>query len=202
MATGDYCDLGELKRSLWADNVVPDNLNDPELERVISAASRGIDAYTGTRFYTTEDDETRYFTPKYTNRLWVAALISLTSLSTDDSGNRSYGTTWTVDVDYELYPWNASLDGLPYSWICTILTGSYHFPRANKSTKLVGKFGWSSETPALVKEACVIQSIRWVNRPNAPFGVVGPQGLGQVSTIPVTDPDIQSMLASFRINIT
>ena len=204
MATGDYCTAEEAKRRIWPDNVTPDTLNDTELANTISAASRGIDEYCGTRFYSTSSDENRYFTPEHSDRLWTGPLISVTTLYTDEDGDRTYEVTWAA-TDFELYPWNAALDTVnpsAYTEIRTTPIGRYGFPRAPRSTMVTGKFGWSASTPALVKEACILQVIKWHLRPRAPFGVLGPVEGGGGITIPVIDPDIKMMLTRFKVNFT
>lgn len=200
MATGDYTTSAKVKALLWPDGSTPDSTNDTQIASLIAAASRAIDHHCGTRFYSTATDETRYYTPDRSDRLRVGPLISVTSVASDVDGDRTYETAWAA-TDWELYPYNAALDGLPYTEIRATPLGSYGFPAGgSKSVKVVGKFGWAAATPSLIEEACNLLCVRWFNRPNAPFGSLGPGAFGGVSALPVDDPDVVKMLAAYRCN--
>lgn len=203
--TVEYCTLGELKVRLWPENTTPDTVNDPVLTSVIKAASREIENYTGRRFYTTAADETRYYTTECTDVCYTDDIQSITTLKTDDDGDRTYETTWTVITHYDLCPLNAALDGLPYTWIEIAPLGSYSFPTQRKAIQIVGKFGYCAATkagdttiPYPVREACLLSCLRMFKRKDAPFGVLGPTELGQISVIPGLDPDVKRILDQYR----
>lgn len=202
--TVEYCTLGELKTRLWPDDTNPDTVNDPVLTSVIKAASREIENYCGRRFYTTSADETRTYTTEDEQALWTDDIQSITTLKTDEDGDRTYEVTWAT-TDYDLLPENAADDGLPYTWIEITPLGNYVFPTHRKGVEIVGKFGYSAATkssdttiPAGVREACLLQCVRLFRRKDAPFGVLGPTELGQVSVIPGLDPDVRRILDQYR----
>src|SRR5262245_54770781 len=78
-----------------------------EMRRAVISASRAVDEVTQTRFWTTTSDEIRYYTPLHWNKLHPHEINSLTELATDDSGGTTFGTVWTANTDYVLYPLNA-----------------------------------------------------------------------------------------------
>lgn len=198
MATGDYCSLDEVKERLWPDGATQDSLNDSELANTITAASRAIDEYTGTRFYSTAADETRYYSAEDQSVLWPNDdILTITTLTTDDDGTRTYGTTWAT-TDYDALPLNYSLTARPIRWLEVTPNGNYYFPLEKKAIKIVGKFGYATAAPALVKEAAILLVIRWHKRPDSPFGVAGVNAFGTLQTIPADDPDMQKMLNPFR----
>jgi hypothetical protein len=197
MATGDYCTLAELKSRIWPDGQTPDNTNDIMLQSMITGVSRVIDDMCGRRFWTTTADETRYFSAQDGEYLFPDIdIISVTTLATDLDGDRVYETTWDTE-DYDLLPENASLDSIPYSHIQVSPLGEDAFPIGTKSVKIIGKFGWSS-TPAAVREACIIQTMRIYKRRDAPFGMVSNPVGGDVRMLEKLDPDVQVMLYPYR----
>ena len=106
-------------------------------------------------------------------------LISLTSLQTDEGGDRTYEYTWAA-TDYDLLPDNAALTLEPYTVICTTPEGNYSFPVGiRKGVKIVGGWGYATLVPAQVREACLIQAARVFKRKDAPFGVTGNVGPGR-----------------------
>jgi len=202
MATGDYITLAELKKRIWPDDEVPDDVNDTQLESVITATSFLINRLTGRRFYTTAADETRYYTADNSQALYLPDDIqSITTLQTDDDGDGTYEDTWTADVDYRLCPDTAATDGLPYTWIEVGPDGEEAFPVGiRRGVKIVGKFGYSSSTtvagtPAIVRECCALQCQRLFERRNSPYGMIGNPVTGMFSSITELDPDIKFMLA-------
>lgn len=191
--TNGYCTLTELKKRTGHD--LGDAGEDAILESVINAVSRLIDRYTGRRFYTTATDETRYYTAKERDYLSPGDdIISITTLYTDNDGDRVYEYTWAA-TDYDLYPANAALDGKPYTWLELAPNGDYVFPATPRGVKIVGKFGYAATTPPDVKEACLLQCHRLFKRKDAPFGVLGSDALGQVVVINRLDPDVQELLS-------
>lgn len=189
-----YCTAEELKARLWPYGVEPDDYDNAVFDQVITAVSRWIDGFCGRRFYTTAADETRYFTAEWKDRLEVGDLVSVSSLLTDEDGDRTYEVTW-ASTDFDLTPFNAALDGIPYQAIETTPKGRYCFPvGVRKGVKVVGKFGFAS-APAEVKEACLLMSERIYKRKDAPFGVAGAPEVGEVRLLRELDVDVKQLLS-------
>lgn len=150
--TNGYCTLAEIKerRKITSTNAG----DDTQIEDMVEAASRYIDDYTSRRFHSTTADETRTFNALARERCYPGDLLSITTLKTDDDGDRTYENTWAV-TDYDLMPTNAALDGLPYTIIQVSPDGDYSFPRHTKAIQIVGKFGYSTTAPASIKAACI-----------------------------------------------
>lgn len=191
--TNGYATLADLKAALSIDT--SDTHDDARMEAVIQGVSRAIDKYCRRRFFTTANDETRYFTPLTPWSCWTDDIISITTLATDDGGNRSYSTTW-ASTDYEKLPINAALNGEPYTGITATPNGSKRFyPHIPNGVKIIGKFGYAASAPDVVREACIIQSMRIFKRKDAPFGIAGAAGMGQLMVVPEIDPDVKGFLA-------
>jgi hypothetical protein len=199
MAIGDYCTIDELKARLWPTGTTPDTDEDTMLQSVITSVSRWIDNYTGTRFYTTAADETRYLTAQDCETLFTPDIVSITTLATDNAGARTYGESWTVNTDFEVMPYNYALDGTPIRMIERTPLGAFSFHTEKKAVKIVGKFGYctAANQPVPVKVACLIQCERIFKRKDAPFGlVVNP--FGTMNVITELDPDVKQLLDMYR----
>ena len=199
MATGDYCTLPELKADLWPPGSTPDSTDDVTLENIITSVSRWIDAYTSRRFYTTAADETRYYTAPAGGVLFTDDILSITTLKTDEDGDRTYEITWAT-TDYDLLPLNASLESQPYSWIEVTPNGAYSFPTSRKGVQIVGKFGYcaTASLPQAIQRACLLQCLRIFKRKDAPFGVISNPFGGDMRVLKDLDPDVQALLDPYR----
>lgn len=189
--TNSYATLAEMKAELR----ITDALDDSIIEQCVETASRLIDETCGRVFYQ-ETTTTRYYTAECSELLFVDDLVSITTLATDDTGDRSYGTTWAT-TDYDLEPYNAALRGQPYTRIQVPSLGARWFPTVRRGVKVVGTFGWPA-VPPLAKRACRLQAARFFKRKDAIFGVVGSAEMGQMMVIPKLDPDVALMLEKLQ----
>lgn len=182
-----YCSLDEAKSELRIPNGTTDE--DARLERKIERASRAIDAWTGRRFYAAT--ETRVFSARSGYSLLVPDmdLLAVTSLKTDDDGDRVYETTWAT-TDYWLGPENAAVMGQPY-WQIDVDRdyGRYTFPTSvRQGIQIAGSFGYSATVPVIVREACLIvtvQGFRARDERNEPDGTAG---------LPMLSMDVKALL--------
>lgn len=134
---GTYCDLTKLKAAL----IITDTADDALLLRALEAASRWIEGEVDRYFYTVT--ETRYYTAKRGSYLIVDDLLSVTTLKTDDDGDRTYENTWAA-TDYDLEPYQ----GFPKTKISITPTGDYTFPTVTKGIEIAGIWGYGSGTTA------------------------------------------------------
>ena len=153
--TNGYATLNEFQEWIRAEGL--DAPDDIVMENLINATSRGIDRACWRRFYATT--ETRYYTAERSDFLQVDDLLDISGVSgtvkTDNDGDRTYENTWAT-TDYDLMPFNASLDGEPYTALQITPNGDYSFPTISKGVELKAFFGYSSTTPAGINEACLI----------------------------------------------
>ena len=195
--SNEYSTLAEVKARLG----ITDATDDAILNAVLEGVSRWIDALCGRRFYGVT--QTRHYSPEFPNLLFIDDLTSVTTLKTDEDGDRVYERTWAT-TDFDLLPFNAALESQvqPFTRIETTPKGLYTFPVGlRKSVEITGIFGFvsgaSSTAPPMVKEACLLQSERVFKRKDAIFGVIGSAELGQLMVIPRLDPDVRLMLQPF-----
>lgn len=116
--------------------------DDPMIDMAIETASRLIDDWLG--FHVFPGVETRYYTPRDTERLsFDRPLLDVTALRTDSSGDSSFGTTWATN-QYHLTPYNATAENPPQPyWGLEVRTSSTNrLPRGTpRSVELVGTWG-------------------------------------------------------------
>ncbi len=132
--TNGYCNLADLKARYFTGTPTTDAARDVLIENAIEAASRQIDAWTGQQFYPMM--ATKVFTARDDDRLRIVPLLSVTTLKTDEDGDRTYETTWDT-TDYDLLPYNAP----PYQWIEIAPNGLHVFPLVRKGVQIVGTWG-------------------------------------------------------------
>jgi len=199
-----YCSLAELKDWL-TPSIGADTSGDDRMSIAINAASRAIDDHCGRVFFNTATSggDTRYATASDASMLLERDLgidiLSLTSLSTDEDGDRTYERSWTTG-DYDLEPYNAAESHRPYTRIGVAPNGDYSFPVGiSKGVKLVGVFGYCTTSgqdqwAGAVKGACLIQASRFYARAVSPMGVAGGGAFGEMQIQGKLDVDVALML--------
>lgn len=193
--TNGYCTLAEVKARLGIETA--DTADDTKLENMIEGISRALDELCCRRFYSDGSDATRYFTAEISEAVDPGDMVALTTLATDDNGDRTYENTW-APTDYDLEPYNAALDSKPYTEIAVTPQGVYSFPSGiKKGVKIIGKWGWPS-TPESINEACLLLTEKLFKRKDAIFGVVGMPGMGELKQIIRDDPEVNLLVMPYR----
>lgn len=196
----DYCEVGDILEHM------PDTTFAPEYENtfrlLITRASRLIDRATARpdgAFYASADS-VRYFDGSGQREQWIGELAAApTTVQVDEGGAGTY-TTW-AGTDYILWPYNAAADGKPYTRLdVDQLNGDkavwYRFPR---SVKITGKWGYSVAVPEEVKQAVIIQTVRWFKRAQQAYQDVGAiVELGQLRFVRQIDPDVEFIVNHLR----
>lgn len=192
--TNGYADTTDLKARVGATGTSLDSLFD----QVILAASRQIDAMTNDSFVAVTAG-TKYLTATWSDYLELppGGLRTVTSLKTDEDGDRVYEVTWAT-TDYDLEPFDAAnqIPPRPYRTIRLTPDGLNEFPTIRRSVEIVGNWGWAT-VPDAVEEACLILATRLYERKNAPFGIAGSSELGQATLLPRNDPDVRALLMGY-----
>jgi hypothetical protein len=197
-APAAYIELEQLKDSLELQGM---SFADQDVTLAINAASRGIDAATGQRFYLDADaTQVRYYSPTSFRRLEIDPLAVLTTLAVDRGNTGTFGETWTQGTDFVLDPLNAVADYRPYERILVrALSGRWLPAGYDQSVKVTGQFGWAV-FPEAVKAATSILAAKLLRRVReAPFGIVT-AGIdaGVAMRIARTDPDVYSLLQAYN----
>ena len=190
-----YASLAMFKASVG----ISDSQDDIALQNVLDATDTLIDLYCDRKTGFGTATETRYYNAQAWDYVLIDDLVSVTTLTTDDLGDGTYSTSWTINTDYNLSPPNAALDGWPYTQIDASVTYPKNFPYdIYRGVKVVGVFGWPA-VPQAVKQAALIQAgAVWSSR-TSPFGVIGSADLGGIlRQTRALHPEAQVLLESFR----
>jgi len=186
-----YATVAALKARLG----ITDSDDDAALLSLLEGVSRAIDRHCLQAFYLEATDTTRLYTATRAEACFLDPFVSVTSLATDDDADRTYATIWAA-TDYDLAPANAALYSRPYDWLLITPGGSYTFPLASLSVKVVARFGWPA-VPADVGEAALLWAARLYKRKDAPFGVAGLKRAGDLRIFDKHDPDVFELLAPY-----
>lgn len=175
-------------------------VDEAQLERAISAASRAVDRWCGRRFWADSSAVVLTYRPEESCKAAVDDISSTTDLvvKTDDDNDGVFETTWTIGTDFQLEPLNAAASGTAYAWWDLVAIGSQRFPTHGPRARLqvTARFGWSA-VPEQVTDATILKSVALFKRKDAPFGVAGFADFGAVR-ITRADPDVLDLLRPFQ----
>jgi hypothetical protein len=129
------------------------------LELVIESVSRLIDDYCGRFFYQSAASTAFYTAQDYLVQP-IDDFASVSAITTDGDANGTYSTSWVINTDCALAPFNAPATGRPFTEVIALTEGANTFPvEIVKAVKIVGTRGWPA-VPRPVEMSCIIQSGR------------------------------------------
>lgn len=191
----DYTTSAALKRRLQIDTL--DTTNDLDIALAITAASRAIDRHCNRQFGRVASPTERIYTAQYNQRR------RLIVIPIDDLMPVTGGLVVEVDAgtvtDYTLEPVNAAADGMPFTRIAVNSTSTIQPTCVENGVSITTPdWGWSAIPPS-VENACLIQSHRFVNRKDSPYGIEGsPQTEGgELRILARLDADVKIMLTNY-----
>lgn len=189
MAVTTYTDLVTLKAHLK----ITDASDDAKLNRVITSASRGIDKFTGRRFWIDDAPTARTYRPGR-RVTWDrdGMLLMIDDVASASGLVVETGTTgnWTAITDYETNPENALAKAEP---ITGLLRLAWWFGGYGLRLRVTATWGWPA-VPAEVVEATIIQAARLYRRKDSPEGVLGNADWGGIHVARI-DPDVRANIA-------
>jgi hypothetical protein len=192
-----YCSLADVKGALRIPS--QDTVDDALLNIAINAASRQIDGETDRVFYSASGART--YVPESSVLVVTDDIQTVTKLET------SSGDGFTVEIpatDFQLEPLNGVAGGIPQPFTRIRATGAFLFPVFSQrsvnldeaTVRVTGTFGWSA-TPAAIRQACMLLSIRIFKRLDSPLAVAGFGDLGAIR-VGRSDPDVMAMIAPYK----
>lgn len=194
----EYASLETLKLALAGraagstTTLAMDDGRDDLLNGDLAAASRGIDAHCGRRFWLDQSATAREFpvdgrvvcdrrTGRY--RLLLDDMGSTSGLVVEIGGD----STWTVVADYRTEPRNALADSEPITALSRL--GGW----GCDEVRVTARWGWPT-IPDVVVKATLLQAARLYRRKDSPEGVVGNAEWGTVRVSRI-DPDVQALVS-------
>ena len=199
-----YVSLAELKTYIGLSG----SGQDDNLENAIEGASRLIDKVTGRKFWQDSSVVAKYYTPIHDVYLMVDDISTTTGLvvQLDTTDDGSYDTTMTLDTDFILKPLNPEYIGTdsgtdyyaPFNELNILTTRSderfdHLIP---KNVKIQAKWGYAV-VPDAIKQATLIQGLRYFKRKDTPFNVFGNEQTGQQELFNKIDPDAMQLIKGF-----
>lgn len=187
----DYITLQELKDYKTID----DDLDDAQLATAITAASRAIDKATNRQFGKVDTPQGRVYSAWWNGERcrWVVDIDDL-----QDTAGLVVTIGGVAVTKYKLEPRNAVVDGL--AWTSLVLAPDAEaLPSSADEYEVTGlaPWGWAAFPPAVV-EAAYIQSHRFANRRDSPYGVAGsPQQGSELRLLARLDPDVKVSLGLY-----
>jgi hypothetical protein len=194
-----YASLAELRA--YSGISPGDTADDATLQIALDAAQEQIDSWTGNTFEADASPTTRTYVADSSGYVSVAPISTTTGLvvKTDDNGDGTFETTWTLGTHYRLEPINAAAEGK--AWTRIVGLGTRYFPRHAyyPGVEVTARFGWVGAVPAAIKQATLLQASRLHERRGAPFGVAGSPELGsEVRLLARLDPDVEALVRPYR----
>lgn len=185
----DYTTVDLVKKTL--DIELADTTDDLLIGKAITAASRSIERWTGTKFYTVT--EARYFTANTKGVVELDRILDVTGMVIKTGAGGAFPTT--VDASaYVLQPFNAPARGEPYEKL--VLVGGAADAAPYPNVEITATWGYD-EVPADVELACRIKAIRLFRRKDLTEGAGGTSEFGVVQMSPVEDADVLNLLEPF-----
>lgn len=186
----DYTTLEAVKH----DRRIASTVDDDEIERKITAASRAIDTHTHRQFGLVAAPEVRRYTAEYSPRygryvVWIDDLMTTTG-----------ATVSTVDGSitlYDLLPMNAAALSRPWTHLLVDVDSTIQPDVTPFGVTVTARWGWTS-VPVAVEEAAVLQTARFLARRDSAFGVAGSPDMGsEIRLLSKVDADVGVSLAGY-----
>lgn len=197
-----YASLAELRAFVGIP--VADTADDTALTLAVDSASQQVDNFCHRTFTADAMPTTRYYSATDYLTLDIDPISTANGLvvQTDEDGNGTFETTWTVGTDFRLDPVNAAAGAEPYTRLVGLGTRWFPMLQYRPGVLVTASYGWPGGTaPAAVKEATLIQASRLFKRKDAPFGVAGSVEFGsEMRLLARLDPDVESLLRPYRRN--
>jgi hypothetical protein len=191
-----YCEFDDIEESMpdtsWSGDYIT------VLEALSERASLLIDRATGrepSAFYASDTATARIFDGGGCGSQWVDEMAAAPTLvEVDESGIYSYAT-WTTS-DYAVWPYNAT----PYTRLDILRTGDHAaWPCYTRSVRVTARWGYSLTPPEDIKQATIIQTIRWFKRAQQAYQDAGAiVELGQLRYVRQLDPDVEFIVEHYR----
>lgn len=174
-----------------------------QLELAIETASRHIDQWCNRRFFLDGSATARTY---LTGAFYAPAVIGIDdfdpatvpTVKSDDDGDGTFETTWTVSTDYQFEPLNPNrIESSPQNQIRLLGSRFLRVPIFGRpQLQVTAKWGYPA-VPIAIKSACEILAEDYYKMKDAPFGVAGSSEFGVYRVN--ENKTVTSLLAQYRL---
>lgn len=197
----DYCTYTEIKAAMPDAIATTSSSYDTILGTLATRASRMIDAvfgYEDNGFTAPTAASDRYYNGNGRSWLPIDPCTTISAVAVKANETASDYTSWTVTTDYLAAAggvrdpdWNAG-----YYTLLLVTPGvAKTFTQGVKTVKVTMKYGRSATVPDIIKQAAIIQAVRWFKRGQSAFSdIAGQTPMGELQYVNQLDPDIKEML--------
>lgn len=194
----DYCTVAELAEFMR----IGDELDNTQLQRAVTAASRAVDSATHRQFGQVAVAEARYYRATWDagRGRWRAGIddtfVTPTAVDTDPLVDETWsGSAGTAFLMLER---NAPTVAQPWTAVELTAAATVYPALPDRLMRVTARWGWSA-VPATVVEAALLQGSRYASRRDSPYGIAGSgeqtPGLRLQAKV---DPDVEAMLRPYR----
>lgn len=180
---------------------IDDDIDDAQLARWATSASRAVDDHCKRQFGRVDAPEARLYTPKWSKSrcMWLVPMDDLMVAPTEVAVEQSTAGVFVVVTGSVLRPLNAAAKKRP--WIELALPADAAvgtlFGRQG-SVRITGQWGWTT-VPTEAKEAALLQGSRFAARRDSPYGIAGSPDTGsELRLLAKVDPDVAVSLNGLR----
>lgn len=174
---------------------VADTLDDVQVALAVTGASRAIDRAAGRQFGLVDAPEARVYTGEWdcVRGEWYVVVDDLMTEA---------GLTITVPAgtvtSYRLEPGNSVVKGMPWTRIVVKADSAAKPDGLPDTVSVTAQWGWTA-VPATIKQACLLQASRLLQRRDSPYGVAGSPDLGnELRLLAKVDPDVAVLVSAYR----
>lgn len=200
--TNPCCSLEQLREQLGDDG--GETQPEGNLIRAINATTRGIERWTGRRFWQDPTPVARTYSPEFRDRAWVDDISTTTGLVVETGpGDGTWDTTLSLATDFRLEPRNAATNGPAYAWWRIVAIGGTRLVVSDtlETLRVTSRGGWS-EWPDDVVQAGIIRAAAVFKRKESIDGTAGFGEMGIVRISSRRDPDVVELLTPFKRILT
>jgi hypothetical protein len=186
---------------LAAELRIEDDIDDAQLARWATSASRAVDDHCKRQFGQVAAPEARLYTPRYSRSrgMWLVSIDDTMVTPTEVAVEQYAAGVFVVVTGSVLRPFNAVVKDRPWTELAlpdTAAVGSV-FGREG-SVRVTSQWGWAA-VPTEVKEASLLQGARFAARRDSPYGIAGSPDTGsEMRLLARVDPDVAVSLNGLR----
>lgn len=220
-----YCTLAEAKARMQKTDTDADSF----LPMIIDATSRAIDNFCNRPdgFEASDQATARHLSGNGRAVLLIDECVEITAVAVKDAATDTTYTAWATpttnmagDGDWLAFSGdleNPDFNSLPYAALMVDLNGDYNIftsgrflglrgfrpegdaSRSVPTVRITARWGYATNVPDPIKEACIMQVIRWYKREQGAMASVLASGeLGTLEMFRTLDPDFEFILAMGR----